>query len=184
MEIKASETTAENLFREYYGTKAFIEKSAIPKECGFMSKNETQHQGYPDFYKDCGLYSIIVEAKPTDNKAAQDDVCFYMLNNKLRNKKDLIGIAVSGQNENEYCATYFCLFKNSEQIVSLKINGLVPLKEIKTAYLKIKCGDFVSDTELTTILTGLNKNFHDNNVRDSDRSLFFSFHLKASWCAF
>lgn len=174
IELNTSETTAENIFRDYYGAKTFIEKSAIPTECGFLSKNETQNKGYPDFFKDNGLYAIIVEAKPEDNKSAQEEVQFYMLNNKLRSRKDLIGMAASGQNDNDYCVTYFLLLKNTDEIRTLNIGGLVPLNEIESTYLKVKFGDHVTDAELTTILMGLNKDFHDNNVRDADRSLFFS----------
>jgi hypothetical protein len=36
-EIK-SETITENLFRDFYGSNTFIEKSAIPSELGFQSK--------------------------------------------------------------------------------------------------------------------------------------------------
>lgn len=38
--LPVSETVTENLFRDFYGATTFIEKSAIPKEYGFRSKNE------------------------------------------------------------------------------------------------------------------------------------------------
>lgn len=56
-----SETITENIFREFYGTNRFIEKSAIGTEYGFLSKNITGKRGYPDFFLDEDLV-IIVEA--------------------------------------------------------------------------------------------------------------------------
>jgi len=38
MASKTSETITENIFRNFYGSKTYIEKSAIPKEYGFVSK--------------------------------------------------------------------------------------------------------------------------------------------------
>ena len=35
-----SETVTENIFREFYGSSTFIEKSAIPSELGFQSKKK------------------------------------------------------------------------------------------------------------------------------------------------
>lgn len=35
---KISETVTENIFRSFYGSDTFIEKSAIPSEYGFTSK--------------------------------------------------------------------------------------------------------------------------------------------------
>ena len=37
---QVSETITENIFRSYYGADTFIEKSAIPKTYGFVSKKE------------------------------------------------------------------------------------------------------------------------------------------------
>ena len=45
-----SETITENNFRDFYGAKTFIEKSAIPNKYGFKSKKGTDYQGYPDFF--------------------------------------------------------------------------------------------------------------------------------------
>ncbi len=39
--IKTSESITENIFRNFYGVNAFIEKSAIPSEYGFISKSGT-----------------------------------------------------------------------------------------------------------------------------------------------
>lgn len=71
---KVSETVTENIFREYYGTDTFLEKSAIPSVYGFTSKKGTSNDGYPDFFRDEGDYCIVVEAKATDQSAAQNEV--------------------------------------------------------------------------------------------------------------
>jgi len=47
---KVSESITENIFREFYSKENFIEKSAIPNEYGFRSKNNTGEIGYPDFF--------------------------------------------------------------------------------------------------------------------------------------
>ena len=36
---KKSETITENIFREYYGSSTFLEKSAIPDELGSVASN-------------------------------------------------------------------------------------------------------------------------------------------------
>ena len=51
-ETNNSETITENIFRNFYGTNTFIEKSAIPKSYGFTSKKGTDYNGYPDFFID------------------------------------------------------------------------------------------------------------------------------------
>lgn len=56
-----SETITENNFREYYGSKTFIEKSAIPNKYGFKSKKGTDYKGYPDFFKEGFLMSAMAE---------------------------------------------------------------------------------------------------------------------------
>lgn len=82
---KPSETITENIFRTFYGTKEFIEKSAIPKKYGFVSKNKTDKDGYPDFFKHKKAkgfdFFIVVEAKATNHKKAIDDIKFYLNNN-------------------------------------------------------------------------------------------------------
>jgi hypothetical protein len=67
--ISKSETVTENLFRDFYGSSTFIEKSAIPKQFGFQSKKNTSFKGYPDFLKEEENYVIVVEAKAIN----QDD---------------------------------------------------------------------------------------------------------------
>ena len=109
--VKVSETITENIFRDFYRNDNFIEKSAIPAEYGFVSKNKTSNQGYPDFFKDLENYVIVVEAKATAHDDAVDEAKFYMLNNNVQ--KDIIGIAVSGQTEKHLKVTYF--FKSADQ---------------------------------------------------------------------
>ncbi len=174
MANNCSETKTENIFREFYGTAMFLEKSAIPSQYGFKSKNGTDYKGYPDFFLDRGLYAIIVEAKATIHEKAQDEVKYYLLNNKMKNKKDLIGIAISGQTKSALKVTYYCLLKGQKQIIELLPKKLLKLESIEKTYLHQKNGDQISDAELNTILIGLNQTFHENNVRDTDRSLLFS----------
>lgn len=92
-----SETITENIFREFYGNGAFIEKSAIPSHYGFKSKKGTGYKGYPDFFRDNANedFVIIVEAKADDYKAACEEVEFYAKVNKI--DKDILAIAISGQ---------------------------------------------------------------------------------------
>lgn len=171
---KTSETKTENIFRDFYGSTAFIEKSAIPSEYGFKSKKGTDYKGYPDFFLDKGIYAIIVEAKAILQDKAEEEIQYYMANSKLSNKKDLIGIAISGQDKNTIKVSYYCLLKGKKEINRLNLSNLLKIEDIEKEYLRHKNGDQVSDAELNTILIGLNQTFHDNNVRDTDRSLLFS----------
>ena len=43
---KISESTTENIFRNFYGSQSFIEKAAIPKSYGFVSKAGTNLMKY------------------------------------------------------------------------------------------------------------------------------------------
>ena len=104
-----SETITENIFRSFYGATTFLEKSAIPKEYGFKSKRGTDYKGYPDFFREDANYAIIVEVKAIKHSDAEKEVQYYMENNKLN--KDLIGIAVSGQDESQIKVTYFYKFR-------------------------------------------------------------------------
>lgn len=172
---KTSETVTENLFRDFYGSKLFIEKSAIPSGYGFISKKRTSSSiGYPDFFCDFDDYCIIVEAKATNQTAAQDQVQHYMLNNNIR--KDIIGIAVSGQSVENLLVTYFLKLYEKTEIQSFpQKNTLLPINKIEKEYRKLKYGESVTTEALVTVLKNLNKRFNDNNkVRDTDRSLFFS----------
>lgn len=172
---KQSETNTENIFRDFYGSKTFIEKSAIPTKYGFVSKKGTKNEGYPDFFLDVNSdYVIVVEAKPLDFEQAKEEVQFYMGNNKINKEKNIIGMAVAGQSEEKYKVAYYFLRKNSNKICSIPGTTLRKVDDISRTVNKLVYGDTVSDEALTTILSNLNGKFHENKVRDTDRSLFFS----------
>ncbi len=172
--MSTSETNTENVFRAFYGPTTFTEKTAIPAEYGFKSKKGTDYKGYPDFFLDCKTYAIIVEAKPLSHPKAQEETKYYMFKNNIGDKKDLIGIAISGQTRETIKVTYFCRFKNTKEISEISGKKLFQLDKLEKMYLNLKYGDQISDAELNSILTSLNQTFHDNNVRDTDRSLLFS----------
>lgn len=169
-----SETITENLFRSFYKSTTFIEKSAIPKEFGFKSKKNTDYKGYPDFLREEDEYIIIVEAKATNHKDAVAEIQHYMFKNIIT--KDIIGIALSGQNNSKLKIDYFLKLNGKNEYKNLIINNsFISLKNINTVYWKNKYGESVSSENLTKILKDLNKTFNDENkVRDTDRSLFFS----------
>lgn len=171
---KVSETVTENIFREYYGTDTFLEKSAIPSVYGFTSKRGTSNDGYPDFFRDEGDYCIVVEAKATDQSAAQNEVQFYMINNKIT--KDIVGISVSGQSRENLLVTYYLKIAETSDIMLFPTkNTLLSRPAIKKQYVRTKYGESVTTEALITVLKDLNERFHDKNkVRDTDRSLFFS----------
>lgn len=169
-----SETKTENIFRNQYGVNEFLEKSAIPKHYGFKSKQGTDNKGFPDFFKDLDDYAIVVEAKATKHSEAELEVQFYLQNNTIN--KDLIGIAISGQDVSQIKVTYFYKLKDNHEIMSFKIKDtLLSLESLHKKFLKHKNGEFITNEELTNILKDLNEKFHANNkIRDTDRSLFFS----------
>lgn len=171
---KVSETITENIFRGYYGSSEFIEKSAIPQKFGFKSKKNTGKNGYPDFFKYLKNYVIIVEAKAIDHLEAEKEVQYYMEVNSIK-KEDKIGIAVSGQDESQLKVSYYIQFQG-EKIEKLEIKDkLLSISNINKIYEKRKNGESTSDEELITILKSLNRKFHEGNkVRETDRSLFFS----------
>lgn len=171
---KSSETVTENIFREYYGANTFIEKSAIPSVYGFTSKKGTNYAGYPDFFKMDEEYCIVVEAKATNHVAAQEETQYYIINNKIH--KDIIGIAISGQNVEDIRITYYLRLNGKSAFVTFpQENTFLSLSAIKKQYVKSKYGESVTTEALITVLKDLNKRFNDNNkVRDTDRSLFFS----------
>src|SRR3989338_989867 len=171
---KISETKAENLFRGFYGPDVFIEKSAIPSEFGFTSKKGTSHSGYPDFFLDHKSFAIIVEAKPLKHSEAEEDVKFYMENNKIH--KDIVGIAVSGQELNQIKVTYFFKILGGKELKSFLVKDkLLSLVDLEKTFNKNKYGESISDESLVLILKNLNKRFNnENKIRDADRSLFFS----------
>lgn len=167
-----SETITENLFRNFYGSDLFIEKSAIDINYGFKSKKNTQFKGYPDFFKELNDFIIVVEAKATNHQDAISEVRHYMLNNSIQ--KDIIGIAISGQDELK--VDYFLKHREEKKcIILLQNSSLLSIDNIHSVYWKAKYGDSVSQERLTKILNDLNKQFNDKNkVRDTERSLFFS----------
>lgn len=173
MAKKISETITENNFRSFYGSKTFIEKSAIPTKYGFKSKKATGYKGYPDFFKEEDEYVIVVEAKGINLEAAEAEVQYYMQNNRI--KKNIVGIAIAGKNENELSVKYFLKHLGSEKISQFgPTDTLLKINEITKQYRRFVYGDKISSAELVTILTNLNNKFHSNNIRDTDRSLFFS----------
>ena len=171
---KKSETITENIFRDFYGASTFIEKSAIPKEFSFKSKKNSDYGGYPDFLREEEDYIIVVEAKPKEQKKAIDEVKYYMSENKIT--KDIIGMAVSGQNIEDFKVDYFLKTNGSNECKPIVTDSvLLKLDNILSLYKKNKYGDSISDEDLIKTLNDLNKTFHKNNkVKDTERSLFFS----------
>jgi hypothetical protein len=169
-----SETITENIFRDFYGASTFIEKSAIPAELGFQSKKNSNFKGYPDFLREEEDYIIVVEAKATEHSDAISEVQHYAIKNNVT--KDIICIAVSGQNNIDYKVDYFLktnVSNSCEHI--LKDSSLLSLKNIYNVYWKSRYGESVTSESLVKTLNDLNKTFNDNNkVKDTERSLFFS----------
>lgn len=174
VKIRNSETVTENIFRGYYGPKTFIEKSAIPTYYGFASKKGTDYVGYPDFFLEEEEYCIVVEAKALNHSKAQEEVKYYIANNRIN--KDIVGIAVSGQSLDTIAVTYYLKCINDNQIKLLpQHDSLLSLKALKKQYYKSKYDESISTEALTKTLKALNKQFNDENkIRDTDRSLFFS----------
>lgn len=170
----SSETVTENIFRTFYGADCFIEKSAIPAECGFMSKKGTSYKGYPDFFREEEDYTIIVEAKATKHSAAISEVKYYALNNNVR--KDIVCIAVSGQTQTDLKVTYFLRVLDSKDLIQLSPqDALLTLPAIQKAVKAATYKEKISAENLVSTLKKLNKTFNDGNkVRDTERSLFFS----------
>ena len=170
-----SETVTENIFREFYGSSTFIEKSAIPSELGFQSKkNTSSSKGYPDFLLEEEDYIIVVEAKAISHSDAIAEVQHYMQKNNVT--KDIIGIAVSGQKLDELKVDYFLKTNESNNCISIHENStLLTLKNIYNIYWQKRYGESVTAESLIKTLNELNKTFNENNkVKDTERSLFFS----------
>ncbi|HHE3464278.1 N-6 DNA methylase [Pasteurella multocida] len=171
--IKTSESVTENIFRDFYKNESFIEKSAIPKEYGFKSKKGTGSDGYPDFFCDLNDYCVVVEAKAMKHSEAESEVKFYMLNNTIYS--DIIGIAISGQTLEQIKVTYFYKLANSQEITPLKVkDSLLKLESLHKKFLKHKYGEVISEDELINVIKSLNETFHRGNIRETERSLFFS----------
>lgn len=168
-----SETVTENIFRSNYGPLTFIEKSAIPSWYGFKSKSKTDYKGYPDFFLECEDYVIVVEAKAEDQEKAIDEVQWYMYKNNIT--KNILGIAVSGQTKEKLKVNYFVKKEGETDIKPFGgCDYLYSMNELETEFENYIYGAPISDSELTTILKDLNKKFHNYDIRDTDRSLFFS----------
>ena len=170
-----SETITENIFREFYGSSTFIEKSAIPTDFGFQSKkNSSTSKGYPDFLREEEDYIIVVEAKATSQSDAIVEVQHYMQKNNVT--KDIIGIAVSGQKLDDLKVDYFLKTNDSNNCLNIQEkSSLLTLKNIYNIYWQKRYGESVTAESLIKTLNELNKTFNDNNkVKDTERSLFFS----------
>lgn len=174
---KVSETKTENIFRDFYGSKTFIEKSAIPDTYGFQSKKNTNFKGYPDFFLDeeAKDYVIIVEAKAIKHSLAEEEVQFYIQHNSIKDK-DIIGIAISGQDISQMKITYYIKLQSTDKIEKLNIADVMfSIDVLEKKYLKYKNGETISDDELIKTIKELNEVFHQGNkIRDTQRSLFFS----------
>lgn len=173
--MRVSESITENIFREFYRGEGFLEKTAIPSSYGFKSKKGTGHKGYPDFFLDSDKrdFVIIVEAKALLHSDAEEEVKWYMTENKI--KKNIIGIAVSGQELSQLKVTYFYKEKGKDIKKFQVKDKLLTIDNLEKALNKRISGDTISDEELIKVIKDLNKRFNKNNrVRATDRSLFFS----------
>ncbi len=177
MITKKSETITENIFREFYGANTFIEKSAIPNSYGFRSKKGTKYKGYPDFFwsKEDKDYVIIVEVKSIEHSLAETEVQFYIQNNSIKDK-DIIGIAISGQDISQMKITYYIKLQSENKINKLNVADVMfPIDILEKKYQKHKNGETISDDDLLNTIKSLNETFHQGNkIRDTQRSLFFS----------
>jgi hypothetical protein len=165
--IKKSESITENIFRDFYGSKIFIEKSAIPEHYNFKTKKnlknttgiDFENKGYPDFFKDTGDYVIIVEAKDTVDKQAQAEIetKYYMSN--VSDRYNSIGIAISGQNEEELKVSTYIQLKGTNKSIDINIKNLLNLKELNNAYLDNSTK--INYDNLISYSNKLNTTFHD-----------------------
>lgn len=170
---KISETITENIFRRFYEPGMFLEKSAIPSYYGFKSKKRTTYKGYPDFFRDEeDEFVIIVEAKADNYEAACNEVKWYAQNNDI--EKDIIAISISGQDKTSYKAGLYFLIDNSSYTEVPTDGKLLPLKDIIKLYRKYKYGESTSAHALKNTIQQLNKEFQNNNIKDTERSLFFA----------
>ena len=171
---KVSETKTENIFRDFYGAKSFIEKSAIPNSYGFKSKRGTGYLGYPDFFREEEDYVIVVEAKADSIKAAEEEVLFYMQKNSI--EKDILGIAISGQFMSEISVSYWLKLLDSKEIARLPSEDeLFSLDSIQKVVRKYKYKEKISAESLIKTLKKLNRRFQEKNkISVANRSLFFS----------
>lgn len=169
-----SETITENIFRAFYKVDTFIEKSAIPKEYGFKSKTNKEEPGYPDFFYETDKYAIVVEVKPSlkQYKTACKEAKYYANSNNI--KKDIFAIGMAGQTEKEYKASLFYIIDNENLKEFDSDEKLMPLDDIARIYKKIKYTDKITNEALKKKLKELNETFQQYQIKDTERSLFFS----------
>lgn len=178
---KASESITENIFRDFYGAKTFIEKSAIPESYNFKTKKniknntgiEFENKGYPDFFKDMGDFLIIVEAKDTIDKHNQAEVetQYYMSN--VSDKYNSIGIAISGQNEKELKVSTFVQIKGTKKPVDINVKNLISLENLNNLY--IDNSTKINYDNLIAYSDKLNTYFHDTfKIAVHKRPFFFA----------
>lgn len=114
----------------------------------------------------------MVEAKADDYKAACEEVEFYAKNNNI--DKDVVAISISGQSINSYKSGLFLLI--DETYKEIETDGkLLPIKDIIKIYRRKKYGEnTISTDSLKKTIKQLNKDFQKNNIKDTERSLFFA----------
>jgi hypothetical protein len=141
--------TVINCFVSFYGSNTFLEKSAIRGEFGFISKKNpnSKNKGYPDFLKEQDDYIIVVEAKATKQEQAIEEVKHYVQNNEIT--KDIVGIAVSGQSEDDLKVDYFLKQHNSDSCTSLYFgDSFLSLDSIAKLYKNKRYGSSTTNEEL------------------------------------
>lgn len=171
---KESETITEGLFRSFYGANTFIEKSAIPKAYDFKSKANIDEPGYPDFFYETEKYAIVVEVKASTKqiKLACSEAKFYAKVNKI--EKDIFAIGMAGQTEADYIANLYYII-DGETLKEYESDGkLISLEDISKIYKRVKFSDKISNEALKKKLKELNETFHQYQIKDAERSLFFS----------
>jgi type I restriction enzyme M protein len=173
MNKKISESITENIFREFYGAKTFLEKSAITDKYSFKSKKNSNYKGYPDFFKEEDEYLIVVECKAEtkQQEQAENEVKHYMSN--VSSEYNTIGIAVSGQNEEELKVSYFLTIKGEKKVISLNMKNLLSLAEINSIYMEISTKE--NYESLIKYADKLNTKFHEDfKLAVHKRPFFFA----------
>lgn len=172
-DFEVSETNTENLFRNFYGSTTFIEKSAILASYGFVSKKGTKYKGYPDFFLDTPDFDIIVEAKALKHSLAEQEVQWYMRNNNI--SKKIVGIAISGQEESQVKLSYFYVSNKKKKPQRFNVKDkFVTIDNLEKILYKHISGESISSDELIKTIKTINEIFNDNGVKDTERSLLFS----------
>lgn len=167
-----SESKTKNVFRDFYGSTTFIENSAIPKSYGFKSKKGTAYKEYPDFFLDFSDFAIIVETKALKHSLAEEQVKWYMTNNSI--SKNIIGIAISGQDRSQMKITYYYLDSKRNPLPFNVHDKFVSLENLRKILNKHLADGSNSSNELLKTINHINKVFDSNNVKDTERSLLFS----------